>query len=835
MTVTTDRFERVDFKAVAGAALSRSRHLLPGWFPAGRWRGREFLIGNLAGDLGESLSINADTGLWADFASGERGVDLLALYASIHRLPMMDAARELGSTLSVYAGESTAAPIGQTPSAEWLPMVPTPEDVTLPSDTLFAGYDQTHTYRNSDGRVLFYVRRKHATGTRGKVFAPLTFGVLDGVTGWHTRAPASPRPLYGLDALAARPEAPVIVTEGEKAADAAARLLPDHVAMAWYGGAQAVSRVAWAPLGGRQVVMWPDADEAGLGAAKAACEAIRTAGGHVRVVVPPTAVAVGWDLADAEAERWTTEDVSQYLVGYDSAPESAPSNRRTIRIVAGDLESTVDEAEAALMESGRGIYQRAGSIVSVGESKIIAADAHEVSGLRIFERGEHALLEDLTAAAKWEKFDGRTKEWVATDAPAKVVNVLRQRVGRWKLPVLTAVISAPTMRPDGSILNHPGYDSATGLLFDPRGTTFPKIPENPTRADAKGALGVLHELIATFPFVGDADRAVALSGMLTAAVRRSLPTAPLHGFTAPAPGSGKTMLADLASVMAIGREAGVIAQGSNQEELEKRLGAALLAGDPVIAIDNCEAPLGGEFLCQIFTSPIVKTRILGKSETPEIPANACVFATGNNLTLIGDMTRRALLCRLDPKTERPELRVFSTDPITTMKAHRGRYVAAALTILRAYHVAGRPKQRPPLGSFGDWSRWVRDALVWLGEADPVDTMEATRALDPKQQARAALISAWQNVIGGERVTVREVIKRATETQAGTYSEYRNADFREALLVVAGDGGAINSRRLGQWLLSNQGRITNGCQIAQAGILSGSMTWQLSAAEVIAAK
>jgi len=94
-----------------------------------------------------------------------------------------------------------------------------------------------------------------------------------------------------------------------------------------------------------------------------------------------------------------------------------------------------------------------------------------------------------------------------------------------------------------------------------------------------------------------------------------------------------------------------------------------------------------------------------------------MFATGNNLVVIGDMTRRTLVCSLDAGVERPENRTFKApDPIDVVRGDRAKYVVAALTVLRAYHVAGRPEQGTiPLGSFEVWSRRVRDALIWLGE------------------------------------------------------------------------------------------------------------------------
>jgi putative DNA primase/helicase len=281
---------------------------------------------------------------------------------------------------------------------------------------------------------------------------------------------------------------------------------------------------------------------------------------------------------------------------------------------------------------------------------------------------------------------------VPIDCTLRIAETYLARDGLWRLPVLTGLVNGPTLRADGSLLDRPGFDPATGLLFDPQGRAFPRLTPHPGRDEAMLALEYLRELISTFPFVNDADRAVALSAILTAVIRTALPTAPLHAFNAPTAGSGKSMLVDIASMIATGRPAAVIAQGKTEEEMEKRLGAALIAGDPLISIDNCETSLGGELLCQSLTQPTLKVRILGKSLNAEVPSNAAIYATGNNLTLSGDMTRRAVRSSLDPGVERPELRAFDRDPVAMVEDHRGDYLTAALTMLRAYHVAGRPQQ-----------------------------------------------------------------------------------------------------------------------------------------------
>ncbi|MBR0670560.1 hypothetical protein [Neoroseomonas soli] len=503
----------------------------------------------------------------------------------------------------------------------------------------------------------------------------------------------------------------------------------------------------------------------------------------------------------------------------------------TIQYTPGKLHEIVDQAEQALITANLGLYQRGTFIVRVGTVRTSPAATGEGERRRIIHQGDRAIVEAMTEAANWEKFDRRSEAWVSIDAPISVANTYLQRIGRWDLRVLTGLLNAPTLRADGSILSAPGYDEATGLLLEVAAGRYPSIPAQPTWTQARAALDVLITLIAEFPFVGPVDRSVAVSAVLTGVVRRSLRTAPLHGFDAPVAGSGKSKLVDIATLTASGQLAAVIAQGRTEEELEKRLAAQLLAGEAGVAIDNCEGPLGGDFLCQMLTQTTVRMRILGRSEVPELPTTALVTATGNNLTLMGDMTRRAILCRLDPQCERPELRRFASDPITTLRAERSRYLVAALTVLRAFHVAGRPRQADPLGSFEDWSDWVRGALIWLGEADPVVSMETIRAEDPKLEAITAVMTQWWSALGDRRVAVRAVIDAATaqRTLMGSIhskQEFVQPDFREALLAVAGEGGAVNSRRLGRWLAANEGRIVGRWRFERGGEIGGAATWTL---------
>lgn len=301
-----------------------------------------------------------------------------------------------------------------------------------------------------------------------------------------------------------------------------------------------------------------------------------------------------------------------------------------------------------------------------------------------------------------------------------------------------------------------GFDELTGILYDPQGAEYPAIPAAPTKAEALAALAELKLLIFEFPFIDGPSRSVALSGMLTSVSRLALSTAPMHAFDAPMSGTGKSKLVDCCSLISIGHEAPVIAQGKTEEEMEKRLGAALIAGDRIISIDNCERPLGGEMICQALTQQLLKVRVLGKSKNVTVPNMATYFATGNNLQLTGDAPRRSSVGRLDAGVERPEQREFTTeDPINTLKRERGKYVAACLTILRAFVAAGAPEQALPLGSFEEWSHLVRDALIWLGEPDPLGTMARVREEDPKRETLAAILQQWHANVGTDRVQRRD--------------------------------------------------------------------------------
>jgi hypothetical protein len=367
------------------------------------------------------------------------------------------------------------------------------------------------------------------------------------------------------------------------------------------------------------------------------------------------------------------------------------------------------------------------------------------------------------------------------------------------------------LRPDGSFFAGPGYDESTQLfVVDDPSLRLPNVPENPSLSEAKAALKLLKDLLTGFKFDSDVDRGVALSLMITMAARGSMPTAPLHLVRACCAGTGKSFLVDIAAAIQTGRICPVITAGRTLEETEKRLGALLFEGVPIIALDNCSYDLEDDMLCQISERPLVRVRILGFSRTPEFECKATAVATGNNIGPKGDMNRRTLTCNLVADVERPELREFAFNPLAQVLADRGTYLGAVFTIIRAYIAAGSPTVCKPLGSYERWTAMVRAPLIWLGEADPIKSIEATRQEDPELSAIREFFAQWQQHCGNGSFTPLDISRIVGELNHN--QSLKHPEFRDLLLRLAGERGEVSTRKLGAWLRRIQGRIVDDLRL-----------------------
>jgi putative DNA primase/helicase len=537
--------------------------------------------------------------------------------------------------------------------------------------------------------------------------------------------------------------------------------------------------------------------------------------------------------------------------GPSNSSSSGPSTgngRPEIEIRVGEMQRAVDEAEAALIAAQpsspveKKVFRRGDRIVSIAIDKAPDHRGRIVESQVIVEVGEYALAERLATAATFLKWDSRMRGGGGlkqVNPPKDVVNTLIERGYSLKLPVVVGVVNCPQIMVGGRILDKAGYDAQTGMFFDPRGATFLAIAESPTWADVMTGKDRLLLLFHTFDFKNDTDRAVAMSLILTRLARLAMATAPLHAFDAPVAGSGKSMIVDIAAILATGETAPVFAQGPTLEEFEKRFSVQLMAGRQIIAIDNINNELDGDLLNQSLTQGNVDLRILGQSRKVTVRSSTVTTATGNNLKLVGDLTRRAVIARLDPETDRPEIRQFDCDPLTDARENRAELVAAALTILKAYCVAGMPNRPPRLQGFTEWSDLARGALMWIGLGDPAATQDRLRENDPKLTRLIRVATVWRKAFGTYATTVAEAVAKAEEKKRVEMSwdfktEPVHPDLNDAFLAVARRGAAINPEALCKYLSSEAERVValeTGAKVRfqKEGMRQGVALWTLVAA------
>ena len=512
-----------------------------------------------------------------------------------------------------------------------------------------------------------------------------------------------------------------------------------------------------------------------------------------------------------------------------------PDTRAAIELKTGELHKQAAAAEQLLAVTGRVYRQGNERLVYCGYEQADTSRGRKTAVARVRPYDVAWLMCELSEVArcvKWKVNDAqRTAEQVVVEVPGQLVKAVLSRAST-QFAELVGVIETPTLRPDGTVLSEPGYDPTTGLmLFDP--PPMPAIAERPTRNDAEAALRLLDGLLVEFPFVDATSRSVALSTLVTPVVRAGMEFAPLHAVVAPEAGTGKSFLINLASAIATGRPCPVLgaATGNRDDqldkaELDKKLTGALLAGQALIFIDNVSGSLGSSLLCQMLTQNRVQVRIFGdNSRNPEVRNTATVFTNGNNMEVEGDLVRRTIRCELDAGMENPWTRKFEGDPFKTIIADRGRFVAAALTVVRAHLVAGAPgaEQVLAFAGFEDWSRLVRGALVWLGRADPVASQEALQATDPKATALDELMEAWAEGLSGKKVpsgwrTVKELTDR---NQMDAFDKALRAVTR------ARETEPLNPVKVGMLFRKHANRVRNGMRIASE--LDGHnkvMRWQL---------
>jgi len=428
------------------------------------------------------------------------------------------------------------------------------------------------------------------------------------------------------------------------------------------------------------------------------------------------------------------------------------------------------------------VFERARQLVRVGQS-VAGPDG---SGHPVIEQlGRDALAGELASAAWFVTIGGRERTAQRISPPEAIVRDVLTR-GSWRgLPSLSGVVETPVIRPDGSILSEPGYDPSTWLFCAPRtGFRLPAIPDMPGDAEVRQAVALIEESLCDFPFADQASRANAFALLLTPFIRHALGNAlvPMAIIDAPTPGTGKGLLLDLTAIISTGSVVPKRSPASDNDEWRKELLAAAIEGATYLVIDNADQPLGSAALDSAITAGRVAGRILGQSREAVVAIRWTWAATGNNIVVRGDLARRCYWIRLVPDVADPASAKTSGHPelLGWAGEHRAELVAAALTIVRAWFVAGRPRTEvPAFGSFEAWSRMVGGIVAHAGIAGFLSNFrEFRQRTDRGQEEWERFIRAWWALLGSESLSASELARRMRDDQDQLSSRY--ASMRETL-------------------------------------------------------
>ena len=453
----------------------------------------------------------------------------------------------------------------------------------------------------------------------------------------------------------------------------------------------------------------------------------------------------------------TTIDAAEEIC--DQSPKGAPNGKPRLLIENCNPDSTVAALRDILSETGQ-LYNR-GVPVRIAFDQIQKGNVAQVmtpDGLVLMAHEHCRPYIEKNKGGALVEIDARLSR-------AFAIMYLDWR-GEWKLPVLNGIASAPLLQDDGTISLAGGYDQSSGMWIENLPDVAGRIPERPTKEHALKALRLVRNTFKTFCFadaetLDGADGGVAvvdierppgkdetafLNAILTAVCRPSLHLAPgvlLRAAPMSGAGAGKGLLARCMSIIAFGREPHAVTGGGTADELEKRIASELMEGSPVLFLDNLNnRGFKSELLASAITERPARIRVLGRSLM--VPLNACalVILTGNGLTVSEDLARRFLEVDFDPRTESPEARPFKNDIRAEVTKRRAELLAALLIIWRWGRLATDIKPGKALGSFEEWTRWVRDPLLALGCKDPVERISEAKERDGRRQMIGDLYLVW---------------------------------------------------------------------------------------------
>ncbi len=477
-----------------------------------------------------------------------------------------------------------------------------------------------------------------------------------------------------------------------------------------------------------------------------------------------------WALAP-EASSGKGGNGSGAAVSVGTGAPNEPEDLPDIFIKQEQLREMVDQSVEAILRK-----ERHAPTLFMQSARLVRVGRNELRRPLLTQMGVAEVKEVLTHAANFyrlKKIPGTEADYekVPVSPPKELAEQILARQTQepyLPFPALSAIVETPVIRPDGSILDHPGYDAATRLYYAPHaGMEACKVSLTPTPQEREQALALLLSAIGEFPYVSDADKANALGLLLTPVLRPAIKRhVPLALIDAPKQGTGKGLLSDVVSIISTGNSAAILTMSDSDEELQKAITSLLIEGATIITIDNITGRLQSRHLDAVLTSDMWRGRILGVSKMTLVPQRATWLATGNNIKLGGDLPRRCYRIRLDAKVSRPFMRKDFThsDLVTWVSEHRAELVGALLTLARAWYAAGTPSYEhlPSLGTFSGWVKIVGGILEYAGVPGFLSNLEQLYDEADEESAQwEAFLQAWHQAFGAGWVSVATVAQAIT--------------------------------------------------------------------------
>lgn len=429
----------------------------------------------------------------------------------------------------------------------------------------------------------------------------------------------------------------------------------------------------------------------------------------------------------------------------DPRPAARPGPMIVVR--DGSESELVDQAVEIVAESPT-MFVNAGRIVNIGEDEILPLD------LSMFRAR-------ISGAARWVRLveSGDKVSEVDIDCPFSVAKAVH---GAKKWPGaknLVGVVDHPIMRPDGSILDVPGYDAATGYVYRPSPSlSVPEIPSTPTKEQAEEALARMIAPFCDFRYQKPNQVYVAIAAMMSIVGRAALGNRSVPGFffDAPEKDSGKTHHLKAISLVATGQTMRQSLLGQDKKEQTKLFGGWVKSGTRLVCVDNVPngSTFGNDVIDGFFTSESASIRPLGTTDQIEADWRGVMLFSGNNIKIRTDTSRRLIMVRLLQLP--PEKKDFKFDLLRHVLENRGQYIADIFTVLRYHVTIGRPKHngRGEFSSFEAWQSVIADAIVSAGGADIVsfcvDKDESKKEDDKDVAAAFAFVRAWGELSAPER-------------------------------------------------------------------------------------